>query len=158
MPSLRRSTNTVTLSPHRSTVRSLGHRGRALLRTAPLLRRSTTLSLYRLIAPPLGRSVAVEEPCSAPHCCRDRSVQSGERRLQSGERRLQSRERRLQSRDYRSVTLSLCGPAAPSLRCSVAGEVPCSVPHCCRDRSVQSGERCVRSGSEAETEAQQTRN
>ena len=46
---------------------------------------------------------------------------------------------------YHSVTLLLCGPAAPSLHRSVAGEVSCSVPHCCRDRSVQSGERRLQS-------------
>ena len=60
------------------------------------------LSLHCATVPPLHRSAAGAVPCSVPHCCRDRSVQSGEWRLQSRDYRAESREQRVESRELRA--------------------------------------------------------
>jgi hypothetical protein len=57
---------------------------------ALLPHRSAAGPLRLSVAPPLCRSVAREVPCSVPHCCRDRSVQSGKRCMQSRDYRAES--------------------------------------------------------------------
>jgi len=57
---------------------------------------------------------------------------------------VQSGERRLQSRDYRSVTLSLCGPAAPSLHRSTAPPLRCRGGALLRAALLQGSERAER--------------
>jgi len=113
-----RSVALPTLSLYRLIAPPLGRRGGALPRTAPLLRRSITLSLHdavtlsahRSVAPPLGCSAArsLGRSTAPSLCCQGGALlraallqgpERAERKAVHAEQRLQSRDQRVQSTD-----------------------------------------------------------